>query len=103
MQAHRLSSVIECGPRDKGALPRLIVDGRMFTWDQNGRMMMTFEGFTLNAIVKAPSRSSAARLPMVDSGSRHRVSRRRACGQALSLESADCQTAQANPNSVPGT
>jgi hypothetical protein len=34
------------------ALPLLIVDGRAFTWDQIGRMLMTFEGFTLNAIVE---------------------------------------------------
>ena len=40
------------GPRAEGALPLLIVDGRTFTWDQIGRMMMTFEGSTLNAIVE---------------------------------------------------
>ena len=51
-QAHRLSGVIEWDPETQGALPLLIVDGRTFTWDQIGRMMMTFEGFTLNAIVE---------------------------------------------------
>lgn len=51
-QAHRLSGVIEWDPETEGALPLLIVDGRTFTWDQIGRMMMTFEGFTLNAIVE---------------------------------------------------
>ena len=51
-QAHRLSGVIECDPETEGALPLLIVDGRTFTWNQIGRMMMTFEGFTLNAIVE---------------------------------------------------
>jgi hypothetical protein len=51
-QAHRLSGVIEWDPETEGALPLLIVDGRPFTWDQIGRMMMTFEGFTLNAIVE---------------------------------------------------
>jgi hypothetical protein len=50
--AHRLSGVIEWDPETEGALPLLIVDGRTFTWDQIGRMMMTFEGFTLNAIVE---------------------------------------------------
>jgi hypothetical protein len=51
-QAHRLSGVIEWDPETSGALPLLIVDGRTFTWDQIGRMLMTFEGFTLNAIVE---------------------------------------------------
>ena len=51
-QAHRLSGIIEWDPETDGALPLLIVDGRPFTWDQIGRMMMTFEGFTLNAIVE---------------------------------------------------
>jgi hypothetical protein len=50
--AHRLSGVIEWDPETDGALPLLIVDGRTFTWDQIGRMLMTFEGFTLNAIVE---------------------------------------------------
>ena len=50
--AHRLSGVIEWDPDTAGALPLLIVDGRTFTWDQIGRMMMTFEGFTLNATVE---------------------------------------------------
>jgi len=51
-QAHRLSGVIEWDPETEGALPLLIVDGRTFTWHQIGRMLMTFEGFTLNAIVE---------------------------------------------------
>lgn len=51
-QAHRLSGVIEWDSETEGALPLLIVDGRTFTWDQIGRMMMTFEGFTLNAVVE---------------------------------------------------
>ena len=50
-QAHRLSGVIEWDPETDGVRPLLIVDGRTFTWDQIGRMMMTFEGFTLNATV----------------------------------------------------
>ena len=51
-QAHRLSGVIEWDPETEGMRPLLIVDGRTFTWDQIGRMLMTFEGFTLNAIVE---------------------------------------------------
>jgi len=50
--AHRLSGVIEWDPDTDDALPLLIVDGRTFTWDQIGRMLLTFEGFTLNAIVE---------------------------------------------------
>jgi hypothetical protein len=44
--------VIEWDPETEGARPLLIVDGRTFTWDQIGRMLMTFEGFTLNALVE---------------------------------------------------
>lgn len=51
-QAHRLSGVIEWNPETNGGLPLLIVDGRTFTWDQIGRMLMRFEGFTLNALVE---------------------------------------------------
>lgn len=51
-QAHRLSGVIDWDPETEGALPLLIVDGRTFTWHQIGRMLMTFEGFTLNALVE---------------------------------------------------
>jgi hypothetical protein len=50
--AHRLSGLIEWDPETQGTLPLLIVDGRTFTWDQIGRMLMTFEGFTLNAVVE---------------------------------------------------
>ncbi|MEP7346225.1 MAG: calcium-binding protein [Gemmatimonadaceae bacterium] len=51
-EGHRLRGVIEWDPDTEGALPLLIVDGRTFTWNQIGRMLMTFEGFTLNAIVQ---------------------------------------------------
>ena len=30
-------------------MPLLIVDGKAFTWEQVGKMLMTFEGFTLDA------------------------------------------------------
>jgi len=100
-QAHRLSGVIEWDPETEGALPLLIVDGRTFTWDQIGRMMMTFEGFTLNAIVEdtievvgGPLADGSTREPGLGS-----AGARRACagGQARYLESTDCQTAKANP------
>jgi Calcium binding len=50
--AHRLRGVIEWDRETDGAAPLLIVDGRTFTWDQIGRLLMPFEGFTLNAIVE---------------------------------------------------
>jgi hypothetical protein len=32
-----------------GEVPLLVIDGRPFTWDQVGRMLTAFEGFTLRA------------------------------------------------------
>jgi hypothetical protein len=51
-QPHRLRGVIEWDSETGGELPLLIIDGRPFTWDQVGRMLMAFEGFTLNATVQ---------------------------------------------------
>jgi hypothetical protein len=51
-EAQRLSGAIAWDPDTDGALPLLIVDGQTFTWNQVGRMLMTFEGFTLNATVQ---------------------------------------------------
>ncbi len=50
--AHRLRGVIEWDRETDGAAPLLVVDGRTFTWDRIGRLLMTFEGFTLNATVE---------------------------------------------------
>ena len=30
----------------------IVIDGKPFTWEQVGRMLMTFEGFTLDARVE---------------------------------------------------
>lgn len=38
-------------PERAGEVPLLVIDGRPFTWDQVGRMLMSFEGFTLRAFV----------------------------------------------------
>jgi hypothetical protein len=39
--------------RDRGGeVPLLVVDGRTFTWDEVGRLLMSFEGFTLRAVVE---------------------------------------------------
>jgi len=42
-------------PRDRsvhGARHCLLVDGKAYSWDEVGRMLMTFEGFTLHARVE---------------------------------------------------
>jgi hypothetical protein len=73
-QDHRLRGVIEWDPDVNGATPLVVIDGRSFTWDQVGRMLMTFEGFTLNAtiedtmdVVGGPLADSLAEsLPAVD-------------------------------------
>jgi hypothetical protein len=39
------------GSERAGEVPLLMIDGRPFTWDQVGRMLMSFEGFTLRAFV----------------------------------------------------
>lgn len=49
---HRLVGRIEWDPDNEGAVPLLIVDGKAFTWEQVGRMLMTFEGFTLDARIE---------------------------------------------------
>ena len=48
----RLVGRIEWDDRTDGRVPVLVVDGRPFSWDEVGRMLMTFEGFTLHARVE---------------------------------------------------
>ena len=48
----RLVGRIEWDSDTNGALPLTGIDGKPFTWEQVGRMLMTFEGFTLDARVK---------------------------------------------------
>ena len=36
---------IEWDPEEDGRVPRLVVDGTSYPWDEVGRMLMTFEGF----------------------------------------------------------
>jgi hypothetical protein len=43
---------IEWDPETNGELPLIVIDGKPFTWEQVGRMLMTFEGFTLDARVE---------------------------------------------------
>lgn len=49
---HRLVGRIEWDTDTNGALPLIIIDGKSFTWEQVGRMLMTFEGFTLDARIE---------------------------------------------------
>ena len=48
----RLVGRIEGDTATAGRTPLLVIDGRPFTWDEVGRMFMTFEGFTLDARIE---------------------------------------------------
>ncbi len=45
----RLVGRIEWDPDSDVRLPLVVIDGKAFTWEQVGHMLMTFEGFTLEA------------------------------------------------------
>jgi hypothetical protein len=49
---HRLVGRIEWDPRSEARLPLVVIDGKAFSWEEVGHMLMTFEGFTLEAHVK---------------------------------------------------
>jgi len=48
----RLLGRIESDPDSDARLPMVVIDGKPFTWEQVGHMLMTFEGFTLEARIK---------------------------------------------------
>ena len=48
----RLVGRIEWDPDSDVRLPLVVIDGKAFTWEQVGHMLMTFEGFTLDARIK---------------------------------------------------
>jgi len=48
----RLVGRIEWDPDSEVRLPLIVIDGRAFTWREVGHMLMTFEGFTLEARIK---------------------------------------------------
>lgn len=52
LEGARLVGRIEWDPDTDGATPLLLVDGKALKWHQVGRMLMTFEGFTLDARVE---------------------------------------------------
>ncbi len=49
--ARHLVGRITWDPDRAREVPLVVIDGRPFTWDQVGRMLMSFEGFTLRAFV----------------------------------------------------
>jgi hypothetical protein len=51
-KGERLVGRIEWDEETGGAIPLLVVDGKAYSWDEVGRMLMTFEGFTLYARVE---------------------------------------------------
>lgn len=48
----RLTGRIKWDDATNGELPRLVVDGETFTWDQVGRMLMAYEGFIVEMKVR---------------------------------------------------
>jgi hypothetical protein len=50
--AQRLVGRIAWDPESEVRLPLVVIDGKPFTWEQVGHMLMTFEGFTLEAQIK---------------------------------------------------
>jgi hypothetical protein len=48
----RLTGRIEWDPDSDTRLPMIVIDGKPFTWEQVGHMLMTFEGFTLEARIR---------------------------------------------------
>jgi len=43
---------IEWDPDSDARLPLVVIDGKAFTWEQVGHMLITFEGFTIEARIK---------------------------------------------------
>lgn len=46
---------ITCDPESADHMPVLIIDGREVSWEQFGRMLMTFEGWRLHLDIQDPS------------------------------------------------
>ena len=51
-EAHHLVGRIDWDPASDGRLPLIIIDGKAFSWDRLGHMLMRFEGFTLEARIR---------------------------------------------------
>lgn len=67
----RLVGRIEWDTQSDGRLPLIIIDGKTFTWDQVGRMLMTFEGFTLDAQIMDTIKIAEEACSVHATGSRH--------------------------------
>jgi hypothetical protein len=46
---------IECDEAQDGRLPLLVIDGREVSWEDFGRMLMTFEGWQFRMEIVDPS------------------------------------------------
>ena len=44
--------LIECDEAGEGHVPLLVIDGREITWEEFGRMLMTFEGWQFKLEVR---------------------------------------------------
>jgi hypothetical protein len=51
-EGDRLSGRIEWDDARDGQVPCVVVDGRTFTWDQVGKMLMAYEGFVVEMKVR---------------------------------------------------
>ena len=45
---------IDCDPDSEVRIPTLVIDGREVTWEEFGRMLMTFEGWRFELTLKDP-------------------------------------------------
>jgi hypothetical protein len=44
--------LIECDEACEGRVPLLVIDGREITWEEFGRLLMTFEGWQFNLEIR---------------------------------------------------
>lgn len=51
-EGDRLSGRIERDDARDGEVPRVVVDGKTFTWDQVGKMLMAYEGFVVEMQIR---------------------------------------------------
>lgn len=48
----RVRGLIECDEACEGRVPLLVIDGREITWEEFGRLLMTFEGWQFNLEIR---------------------------------------------------
>ncbi|WP_017379308.1 DUF7713 domain-containing protein [Paenisporosarcina sp. TG-14] len=54
MKNNRLAGIIAYNP-DEDVVPKLVVDGKSYTWDEIGKMVMVYEGFQIKLETLDPS------------------------------------------------